>query len=107
MFDHFIAGRKPSWKRRSLIIVSLALLFPRLTTKELVGTDILQAFMLLAAGTIGYTSAGTVNWSIAGLLLIGSLPGVFLGSRLSKFLPEPYMRPILALVLVISGWKLI
>ncbi len=91
----------------TLIIVSLAFLFPRLTAKELVGTDIFQAFMLLAAGAIAYIVAGTINWHIVGLLLIGSLPGVFVGSRLSKYIPEPYMRPVLAVVLVISGWKLI
>ena len=91
----------------TLIIVSLAFLFPRLTAKELVGTDIFQAFMLLAAGAIGYIAAGTINWPIVGLLLIGSLPGVLVGSRASKYIPEPYMRPILAVVLVISGWKLI
>ena len=91
----------------TLIIVSLAFLFPRLTAKELVGTDIFQAFMLLAAGSIAYFTAGTINFHIAGLLLIGSLPGVFIGSKLSKFIPEQYMRPVLATVLVISGWKLI
>jgi len=91
----------------TLIIVSLAFLFPRLAAKELVGTDIFQAFMLLAAGAIAYITAGTINWRIVGLLLIGSLPGVFLGSKLSKFIPERYMRPVLAVVLVISGWKLI
>jgi uncharacterized protein len=91
----------------TLIIVSLAFLFPRLTAKELVGTDIFQAFMLLAAGAVVYITAGTINWRIVGLLLIGSLPGVLAGSRLSKYIPEPYMRPVLAVVLVISGWKLI
>lgn len=91
----------------TLIIVSLAFLFPRLTAKELVGTDIFQAFMLLAAGAIAYFTAGTINFHIAGLLLIGSLPGVLIGSRLSKYIPEQYMRPVLATVLVISGWKLI
>ncbi len=91
----------------TLIIVSLAFLFPRLTAKELVGTDIFQAFMLLASGLVAYLTAGTINWPIVGLLLIGSLPGVFIGSRASKFVPEKYMRPVLAVVLVISGWKLI
>lgn len=91
----------------TLIIVSLAFLFPRLTAKELVGTDIFQAFMLLAAGAIAYITAGTINWSIVGVLLIGSLPGVYLGSKLSKFIPDRYMRPVLATVLIISGWKLI
>ena len=91
----------------TLIIVSLAFLFPRLTSKELVGTDIFQAFMLLASGAIAYITGGTIKWPIVGMLLIGSLPGVLIGSRLSKFIPDLYMRPILATVLVISGWKLI
>jgi uncharacterized membrane protein YfcA len=91
----------------TLIIVSIAFLFPRLTPKELVGTDVFQAFMLLAAGAIGYLAAGTINWGIAGMLLIGSLPGVLVGSRLSKYVPDRLMRPVLAIVLVISGVKLI
>lgn len=91
----------------TLIIVSMAFLFPKLTAKELVGTDIFQAFMLLASGAIAYLSAGTINWPIVGMLLIGSLPGVFLGSKLSKFIPDRYMRPVLATVLVVSGLKLI
>ncbi|MDQ2713511.1 MAG: sulfite exporter TauE/SafE family protein [Chloroflexota bacterium] len=91
----------------TLIIVSLAFLYPRLTPKELVGTDIFQAFMLLAAGVVGYIGAGTINWPVAGLLLLGSLPGVVIGSRASKYMPDRFMRPVLATVLVISGWKLI
>lgn len=91
----------------TLIIVSIAFLFPRLGPKELVGTDIFQAFMLLAAGAIGYLTAGTINWPIVGLLLLGSLPGVLIGSRLSKFIPDRFMRPILATVLALSGFKLI
>jgi uncharacterized protein len=91
----------------TLIIVSMAFLYPRLTSRELVGTDVFQAFMLLASGTIAYLNAGTINWTIAGLLLIGSLPGVLLGSRLSKYIPDRYLRPVLATVLAISGLKLI
>lgn len=91
----------------TLIIVSLAFLFPKLTSKELVGTDIFQAFMLLASAAIGYLNAGTINWTLVMLLLIGSVPGVLIGSRLSKYIPDRFMRPILATVLVISGWKLI
>lgn len=91
----------------TLIIVSLTFLYPRLTPKELVGTDILQAFLLLLAGVIGYLSSGAINWPIVGLLLLGSLPGVYLGSKLSKFIPDQYMNPVLAVVLGISGLKLI
>jgi uncharacterized membrane protein YfcA len=91
----------------TLIIVSMAFLYPRLTSRELVGTDVFQAFMLLASGAIAYLNAGTINWTIAGLLLIGSLPGVLLGSRLSKYIPDRYLRPVLATVLAVSGLKLI
>src|SRR5437763_4833068 len=91
----------------TLIIVSLAFLFPRLTSKELVGTDIFQAFMLLASGAIAYFVAGTINWPIVGMLLIGSLPVVYLVSKLSKVIPERYMRPVLATVLAVSGLQLI
>ena len=92
---------------RTLIIVSLAFLFPRLGPTELVSTDIFQAFMLLASGVIGYLLAGTINWTLVLLLLLGSLPGVFIGSKVSKYLPDRLMRPVLATVLAISGWKLL
>lgn len=91
----------------TLIIVGLAFLFPRLSTKKLIGTDISHAVMLHTAGALVYFSAGTINWMIVGLLLVGSLPGVFMGSKLSKYIPDKVMRPIMATVLVISGWKLI
>ncbi|MGH2506069.1 MAG: sulfite exporter TauE/SafE family protein [Ktedonobacteraceae bacterium] len=91
----------------TLIVVSLTFLYPRLTPKELVGTDIFQAFLLLLAGAVGYLNSGAINWPIVGLLLLGSLPGVYLGSKLSKFVPDQYMRPVLAIVLGLSGLKLI
>ncbi len=91
----------------TLIIVALAFLFPRLSSKELVGADIVHAVMLHIAGAVAYFNAGTINWTIVGLLLIGSLPGVFFGSKLSKYMPDRIMRPVLATVLVVSGWKLI
>lgn len=90
----------------TLIIVSIAFMFPKLGPKELVGTDIFQAFMLLASGVIGYLTANTINWSMVLLLLLGSLPGVYIGSKLSKYIPDRYMRPILATVLTVSGFKL-
>jgi len=91
----------------TLIIVSLAFLYPRLTPKELVGTDIFQAFLLLLAGSIGYFTTGGINWTLVGLLLIGSLPGVVIGSVLTKYIPNKYLNPVLAVVLGVSGLKLI
>jgi uncharacterized membrane protein YfcA len=91
----------------TLIIVALAFLFPKLAPKELVGTDIFQAFFLLVSGLVSYFTAGTIYWTIVALLLLGSLPGVFVGSLLSKYIPDPVMRPVLATVLALSGLKLI
>jgi uncharacterized membrane protein YfcA len=91
----------------TLIIVSLAFLFPKLGPSELVGTDVFQAFLLLASGVIGYLLSGTINWPMVFLLLVGSLPGVFLGSKLSKYVPAMVMRPLLASVLALSGWQLL
>lgn len=91
----------------TLIIVSMTFLYPRLTPKELVGTDIFQAFLLLLAGVVGYLGSGAINWPIVGLLLLGSLPGVYLGSKLSKIIPNRLMNPVLAVVLGLSGLKLI
>jgi len=91
----------------TLIIVALAFIFPRLSSKELVGTDISHAVMLHIAATMVFFSAGTINWPMVGMLLIGSLPGVFIGSKLSKYIPDRIMRPILAVALALSGWKLI
>ena len=91
----------------TLIIVSLAFLYPKLTPKQLVGTDIFQAFLLLLAGSVGYIAAGGLNWTIVGLLLIGSLPGVLIGSILTKYISNQYLNPVLAIVLGLSGLKLI
>ncbi|QBD78210.1 sulfite exporter TauE/SafE family protein [Ktedonosporobacter rubrisoli] len=91
----------------TLIIVSIAFLYPRLTPKELVGTDIFQAFLLLLSGVLGYAGTGDINWPMVGMLLLGSLPGVYLGSMASKYVPNRYLSPILAVVLVISGLKMI
>jgi uncharacterized membrane protein YfcA len=91
----------------TLIIAAVAFLYPKLTPRELVGTDVFQAFLLLLAGFVGYLTAGGINWSIVGLLLLGSLPGVFIGSMLSKYIPNKYLNLALAVVLGISGLKLI
>jgi uncharacterized membrane protein YfcA len=91
----------------TLIIVTLAFLYPELGPKKLVGTDIFQAFLLLLAGMVGYLSSGSINWEIVGLLLLGSLPGVYIGSKLSKFIPDQVLNPVLAVVLAVSGLKLI
>jgi uncharacterized membrane protein YfcA len=81
----------------SLMIVMLLLLYPMLRSSELVGTDLVQAIPLVASAALGLTAS----------LLVGSLPGVYLGARLSSRANDAVIRPALALVLVASGLKLL
>jgi uncharacterized membrane protein YfcA len=78
-----------------------------LGAKDMVGTDVFHAALLTSAAALGHIWAGNVNYSLVGSLLIGSIPGVLLGSRASIRLPERALRPILAGVLLLSGLKMI
>ncbi len=91
----------------SLIIVLLLLVYPKLTAKSLVGTDLVQAIPLVASATLGHVLFGDVHLAITGSLLIGSIPGVYLGARLSAKADDALIRPILVLVLLLSGAKLL
>ncbi|GCE16737.1 sulfite exporter TauE/SafE family protein [Dictyobacter kobayashii] len=91
----------------TLIVAAIAFLYPRMPSRELIGTDIFQAFLLLLAGFVGYFASGEINWTIVCLLLLGSLPGVLIGSISSKYIPNKYLNPVLAVILGLSGLKLI
>lgn len=91
----------------SLMIILLMLLYPRLTSRSLVGTDLVQAIPLVAAATVGQAVWGHVNLGISGALIIGAIPGVYLGARVSARAPDKIVRPILAFILVASGLSLL
>src|SRR3954451_25086080 len=91
----------------SLMIVLLMLLYPRLSAKSLVGTDLVQAIPLVAAATLGHVFFGNIDLGLTGALLIGSLPGVYLGARSSARAPDGIVRPILVGVLVASALALL
>ncbi len=91
----------------SLMIILLMLLYPRLTTRSLVGTDLVQAVPLVAAATLGQAIWGHVDVGISGALIIGSIPGVYFGARISSRAPDRVVRPILAFILVASGLSLL
>ena len=92
----------------SLIIVMLMLLYPRLKGKDLVGTDLVQAIPLVAAAAIGHILIlHDFQLALTASILIGSLPGVYLGARLSSRAPDGVIRPALVFVLLASGLKLI
>jgi uncharacterized membrane protein YfcA len=87
----------------TLIIVSLLFLYPRWESKDLVGTDVFHAAILVSAASAAQLAAGNVNVGMALSLLTGSIPGVLLGSRLTIGFPERLVRYSLAGVLLVSG----
>jgi len=91
----------------TLIIVSLLFLYPRWQSQDVVGTDVFHASMLVSAASIAQFAAGNVNVPMALSLLLGSIPGVLLGSRLAIGFPEQLLRLSLAGVLLVSGAKLL
>jgi uncharacterized protein len=91
----------------SLMLVGLLVLYPMLRSSELVGTDLVQAIPLVASAAAGHLLFGDFQLELTASLLVGSLPGVYLGARLSSRANDAVIRPALALVLVASGLKLL
>ena len=91
----------------SLMIVLLMLLYPRLSSKSLVGTDLVQAVPLVTAAALGQLLFGHIDFGLAGALIIGSVPGVYVGARSSAWAPDGVVRPVLVSVLVASALALL
>lgn len=90
----------------ALFSVALLYLFP-LSASQVVGTDIAQAFLLTTVSGAINVGLGHVNYLLAGNLLIGSVPGVIVGSYLSTKVPARPLRAVIAAVMLVSGAKLI
>src|SRR3954467_875246 len=90
----------------SLIAVGLIMVF-KLTPRRVVGTDVFHAAILLWAAALAHVVAGNVDFALAGTILIGSIPGVWIGSGLAVRLPVGVMRATLAIVLIGAGLALI
>jgi len=91
----------------SLMIILLLILYPRLRLAELVGTDLVQAIPLVASAAIGHLLFGDFQLALTASILIGSVPGVFLGAQLSSRASDGFIRPVLIVVLLASGLKLL
>src|SRR4029079_8310067 len=91
----------------SLIIISLMMIYPGLKASELVGTDLVQAVPLVMSAALGHLLFGDFQLSITGPLLVGSIPGVFVGAHMSARLPGGLVRRALAFVLLASSLKLV
>jgi uncharacterized protein len=86
----------------ALIAVALILVY-RLLPTRVVGTDVFHAAILLWAAAVAHVVAGNVDWALAGTILIGSVPGVWLGSHWSVRVPVATLRTALGVVLVGAG----
>jgi uncharacterized protein len=91
----------------SLIIIALMTLYPRLRASELVGTDLVQAVPLVASAALGHIIFGDFRLDITTSLLVGCIPGVWLGAHLSARAPGGLVRRALAFVLLASALKLL
>ncbi|MEV8143348.1 sulfite exporter TauE/SafE family protein [Specibacter sp. NPDC078709] len=91
----------------SIIIIGLMMLYPALKANQLVGTDLFQAVPLVASAAIGHAFFGDLDLGLTLPLLIGSIPGVYLGAQLSSRLTGGFIRRALAFVLLASGLKML
>jgi uncharacterized membrane protein YfcA len=89
----------------SLIIIALMALYPGLVANELVGTDLVQSVPLVASAALGHILFGNFEMAVTLPLIVGGLPGTFLGAQLSSRLPGGLIRRALAFVLLASSLK--
>jgi len=91
----------------SLIVACLVVVYPTTPLRRIVGSDILHALILVGVSALGHLGLGSVNFPLLAALLLGSIPGVWLGSRMSLVFPEKVLRPVLAGTLLFLGYKLL
>ncbi len=89
----------------SLIIVLLLMLYPTLKASDLVGTDLVQAVPLVGSAALAHLLFGDFKLGLTASILVGSLPGVYVGARLSSTAPSWLVRRAIAIVLLASGLK--
>jgi uncharacterized membrane protein YfcA len=90
----------------TLIAIGLILAF-RLTPHRVVGTDVFHAAILLWVAAAAHLASGNVDIALAATILVGSVPGVWLGAGLAGRLPATGLRPALGIVLLVSGLALL
>jgi uncharacterized membrane protein YfcA len=85
----------------------LVLMYPRLTPAEVAGTDIAYAVPLTAIAAFAHWWLGSIDWSLLLTLLVGSVPGITLGSWAARAVPERFLRGLLAMTLTGIAARLI
>jgi len=91
----------------SLIVACLVVFYPGLSMRRIVGSDILHALILVGVSALGHLGIGSVNVPLLAALLVGSIPGVWIGSKTSAMVPERILQPLLAVTLFFLGYKLL
>ncbi len=91
----------------ALGVAVLFFLYPKLSPVRIVGSDVAHAVPLTLVAGLGHWMLGGVDWPLLGSLLLGSLPGIWLGTQVSAKVPEHILRRILASMLVLIGTKLV
>ncbi|MSP70784.1 MAG: sulfite exporter TauE/SafE family protein [Myxococcales bacterium] len=91
----------------SLIIASLMIIYPRMSMRGLIGTDLVQAVPLVGAAALAHVFFGDVKLSLTLSLLIGAIPGVYIGARISSTAKDGLMKPIIMVLLAATGVKLL
>jgi uncharacterized membrane protein YfcA len=91
----------------SLMMVLMLLVYPQLTAAQLVGTDLVQAVALVASAAAAHLLFGDVSLGLTGSLLVGAIPAVWIGAHISSRAPDRFIRPILPVILVASGMKML
>ncbi len=88
-------------------VTVLLVLYPGLPTIRIVGSDIAHAVPLTLLAGAGHLWVGAVDGALLGSLLVGSLPGIAVGSHFASRVPDRVLRPILAATLVVVGLRLV
>ncbi|GAB3476610.1 sulfite exporter TauE/SafE family protein [Marinomonas epiphytica] len=83
----------------------MMILFPVMMAKNIVGTDLAHAVPLTLVAGVGHLLIGNVDYSLLAALLIGSIPTIYLGTRVASFVPNRVLQPILATALMSFGVK--
>ncbi|WP_084104810.1 sulfite exporter TauE/SafE family protein [Demequina sp. NBRC 110056] len=91
----------------SLIIIALMALYPMLKANQLVGTDLVQAVPLVVAAAVAHLFFGDVDWSVTIPIILGSVPGAYLGAQLSSRMNGGLVRRALAIILFVAGLALL
>ncbi|MBU6463620.1 MAG: sulfite exporter TauE/SafE family protein [Bradyrhizobium sp.] len=87
-------------------VTALLLLYPRLPMARIVGSDIAHAVPLTLVAGVGHWAMGAIDWRLMGVLLVGSLPGIIVGSYCATRVPETALRVLLAATLLVVATKL-